>query len=107
MILRVKNWKILTCLRRQHASAVGIWFVIGWQIEYRDVEVEPMINLTHRLKGARENVIRRLELYSVIRDEPKDPTLPSRYNTGLWVTRLRAGTLSSHFGDLLIELHAV
>ena len=31
-----------------------------------------MINLDSQTQGARENVIRRLELYSVIRDEPKD-----------------------------------
>ena len=89
----------LDLLKEQHASAAAAWFVIGWQIEYRDVEVEPMINLTEKPP---ENNVGKVFRYTEINEIPH-VTSNSRYS-GRWVTRLRAEELSSRFADLLIQL---
>ena len=90
--------------KEAHASAAGTWFVIGWQLEYRDVEVEPMINLTASPVAHRVGTANR---YSVIRDIPNAPS-NSEYS-GRWVPReseeeLSAEDLSSHFTTVLEEL---
>ena len=90
--------------KEAHASAAGTWFVIGWQLEYKDVEVEPMINLTASPVAHRVGTVNR---YSVIRDIPNAPS-NSEYS-GRWVPReseeeLSAEDLSSHFTTVLEEL---
>ena len=57
----------LDLLKEQHASAAAAWFVIGWQIEYRDVEVEPMINLTEKPP---ENNVGKVFRYTEINEIP-------------------------------------
>ena len=85
--------------KEPHASAAATWFVIGWQLTYRDVEVESMINLTQRGIGDRVGTVNR---YSVIRDIPNAPS-NSEYS-GRWVTRQKAEALSSDFTTVLEEL---
>ena len=96
----------LNLLKEQHASAAATWFVIGWQIEYRDEEVEPMINLTEKPE---ENNVGKVFRYAEIDRIPHDLS-NSRY-PGRWVPReseedLSAEDLSAHFTPLLTELRA-
>ena len=92
--------------KEQHASAAGTWFVIGWQLKYRDGAVEPMINLS---TSNAETSVGTVSRYSVIRDIPSAPA-NSGYS-GRWIPReseetLSAEDLSSHFTALLDELRS-
>ncbi len=87
--------------KEQHASAAATWFIIGWQLTYRDSELDPLINLSQ--SPPPEAAVGTINRYSVIRDLNADPML---FSPGRWVTRQRAEELSSPFTALLTELRS-
>ena len=87
--------------KESHASAAATWFVIGWQLTYRDSELDPLINLSQ--SPPPEAAVGTINRYSVIRDLNADPML---FSPGRWVTRQRAEELSSPFTALLTELRS-
>ncbi len=96
--------------KEAHASAAGTWFVIGWQLEYRDVEVEPMINLNHTNVVAKYHV-GTVDRYQEIQSLPNTVNDKNDRYYGRWVPReseedLSAEDLSSHFSVLLDELRS-
>ena len=83
-------------LKEQHASAAQVYFIIQWQLEYSS---NPLVNLTYAWSGDEERV-GPVERYSEIRKRVV------RGQSGPWVFRADARSLSNHFNAYLVDLRS-
>ncbi len=88
-----------------HATAVGTYAVIAWQLEYRPIG--QMINLTMSMHRGGDEDVGTVDRYTKIR--AMDFQSSSRHHTtsppvGTWITRGDAETLLQDFSALVTEI---
>ena len=88
-----------------HASAVGTWFIIAWQLEHRPAD--QLINLTSSGKRRLDEAVGTIDRYTEIANIAHRATSGTNVTSppvGVWITRADAEQLACHFKPLIEDI---